>query len=84
MEPQRVWVETGGDTGGAETYSSAPDTLIGGFDWDDWNEPDWDYWDDLFSWLRLFGDVMPRTTRVELLNRLESELITRVRPDETV
>lgn len=64
----RVWVESGGETGGAEVYTH-PDATIAHIDWDNWNAGDYDP-DDVFYWLQEFGDVMPKATRAELLTSL--------------
>jgi hypothetical protein len=69
----RIWIESGGDTGGAEVYASDPAAKMAHIDWDDWNDKGWDRFDELFSWLEGFGDVMPKATRAELLTRLQPD-----------
>lgn len=72
----RIWVETGGDTGGGEIYTSDPEAKIARIDWDEWNDTDWDDFDTLFYWLEEFGGVMPKATRAELLTRLMPDDVT--------
>ena len=69
---ERIWIETGGDTGGAEYYSANPDTKFARIDWDDWNEGVIDF-DEVFMWLEKYGDVMPQRTRAELLTKLQPD-----------
>lgn len=68
----KIWMETGGDTGGAEIYCSDPDVEIARIDWDDWNDRDFGNYtpDDVFNWLENWGGVMPTRTRKLLLETL--------------
>ena len=66
----RIWIETGGDTGGGEFYTSNDEDQIAHVDWDAWNEGEIEF-DQVFEWLEEFGDVMPKLTRLELLSKIQ-------------
>ena len=67
-----IWIETGGDTGGAEVYCSDRDAKICRIDWDDWND-DPDQWplDDLIAMMGTYGGIMPAGTRREVSSRIQ-------------